>query len=187
MLFFSSPARGWRRRLHNALSIPRWKRQSEPSEDRGAGGLDLVSRNYQLIIYVYAGPGGGSKAYLPLFPIPEHGGAHSVLLRILTCVARVRGAKGFSSGPLLNTSLKYFPPAITGAVAEIYSRFHTLPRVNSPPGERNGETRVSFEKRSKKNALEFTDSGMERFSFSIKIENERIFRSSCWKNDWKLN
>lgn len=151
------------------------------------GGLDLVSRNYQLIIYVYAGPGGGSKAYLPLFPIPEHGGAHSVLLRILTCVARVRGAKGFSSGPLLNTSLKYFPPAITGAVAEIYSRFHTLPRVNSPPGERNGETRVSFEKRSKKNALEFTDSGMERFSFSIKIENERIFRSSCWKNDWKLN
>lgn len=90
------------RRLHNTYP-PLWKRQSEPLEIGRGGRLDLVSRNYQLIIYVYAEPGGGSKAYLPLFPIPERGECTlSVLLRILTCVARVRGAKGFSSGPLLH-------------------------------------------------------------------------------------
>lgn len=46
------------------------------------------------------------------------------------------GAKGFSPGPLLNTSLKYFPPAITGAVAEIYSQIFTRYRelIAPPPG-----------------------------------------------------
>lgn len=55
------------------------------------GGLDLVSRNYQLIIYVYAGLAGeGSKAYLPLFPIPEHSGN----VHTLYCCAFLRAWRG---------------------------------------------------------------------------------------------
>lgn len=74
------------------------------------------------------------------------------------------GAKGFSPGPLLNTSLKYFPPAITGAVAEIYSRFHTLPRVNSPPppGRREGNPRIlreTIEKRKYAGIYPIADGG----------------------------
>ena len=103
------------------------------------------------------------------------------------------GAKGFSPGPLLNTSLKYFPPAITGAVAEIYSRFHTLPRVNSPPPRGGGkETRVSFEKRSRKEStLEFIRSRTEDFLsksqfyfelwFFFFLERKDIFISRWWK------
>ena len=107
------------------------------------------------------------------------------------------GAKGFSPGPLLNTSLKYFPPAITGAVAEIYSRFHTLPRVNSPPRGGGRETRVSFEKRSRKEStLEFIRSRTEDFLsksqfyfelwffFFLESGTKGYFHFARW---WKLN
>lgn len=98
MLFFELEVEA--RRLHNTYP-PLWKRQSEPLEVGGGGALDLVSRNYQLIIYVYAEPGGGSKAYLPLFPIPERRGRVHTLC--ITAHSYVRGegpwGKGFFIRP----------------------------------------------------------------------------------------
>lgn len=81
-----------KRRLHNALSPPLGgKGKASLWEGQERGGLDLVSRNYQLIIYVYAGlGGGGSKAYLPLFPIPEHSGN----VHTLYCCAFLRAWRG---------------------------------------------------------------------------------------------
>lgn len=109
------------------------------------------------------------------------------------------GAKGFSPGPLLNTSLKYFPPAITGAVAEIYSRFHTLPRVNSPPPPGAAGRKPAYPSRNdreKKARWNLSDRGRRisypNLNFTLSFDfssssNERIFSFLDGGNDRKLN
>lgn len=108
------------------------------------------------------------------------------------------GAKGFSPGPLLNTSLKYFPPAITGAVAEIYSQIFTRYReLIAPPGAAGGKPAYpSRNDREKKVRWNLSDRGRRisypNLNFTLSFDfssssNERIFSFLDGGNDRKLN